>query len=236
MDSAIDASTGAGRIVETLEQLGVGVAFGLPGIHNLAIWQALSRSKIRLIGVRHQQTAVYAADGHARTSGDLGVALVTTGPGAANTLAATGEAWASGSPVVVLATDIPSHLRRPATYRGVLHESRDQAAMFAPVVKRAMTATEPGSVAADLLAAADLALAAPTGPVYLGIPTDYLSAPAPFSNGSRSHAPPPLPDEPRLRLVAAAEAPLICAGGGALRAGAGPRWPPSLNGSRRPSS
>jgi acetolactate synthase I/II/III large subunit len=93
-------STGAVRIVETLDRLGVSVAFGLPGIHNLAIWQALSRSKIRLIGVRHEQTAVYAADGYARTSGGLGVSLVTTGPGAANTLAATGEAWASGSPVI----------------------------------------------------------------------------------------------------------------------------------------
>ena len=72
MDSRIDVSTGAVRIVETLEQLGVGVAFGLPGIHNLAIWQALSRSRIRVIGVRHQQTAASAADGYARTSGDLG--------------------------------------------------------------------------------------------------------------------------------------------------------------------
>jgi thiamine pyrophosphate-dependent acetolactate synthase large subunit-like protein len=226
MDSAIDASTGAARIVETLERLGVGVAFGLPGIHNLAIWQALRRSSIRLIGVRHEQTAVYAADGYARTSGDLGVALVTTGPGAANTLAATGEAWASGSPVMVLATDIPSHLRRPGTYRGVLHESRDQAGMFAPVVKRAMTATDPELVPADVLGAADLALTPPTGPVYLGIPTDYLTAPAPAADGSGSHKPPRLPDEPRMKaavdLLRAAQAPLICAGGGAVRAEAGP--------------
>jgi len=218
-------STGADRIVETLDRLGVSVAFGLPGIHNLAIWRALSRSKIRLIGVRHEQTTVYAADGWARTTGDLGVALVTTGPGAANTVAATGEAWASGSPAVVLATDIPSHLRRPDTYRGVLHESRDQAAMFAPVVKRATTATDPESVPADLLAAADLALAPPSGPVYLGIPTDYLSAPVPPSNGFPSQAPPRLPDESRLQaavdLLRTTRAPLICAGGGAVKAGAG---------------
>jgi len=226
-DFETDASTGAARLVETLDLLEVAVAIGVPGIHNLPIWQALSRSRIRLIGVRHEQTAVYAADGYARTAGDLGVALVTTGPGAANTLAATGEAWAAGSPVVVLATDIPSHLRRAGTYRGVLHESRDQAAMFAPVVKRAMTATEPESVAGDLLAAADVALTPPTGPVYLGIPTDYLSARVPSSNGpSRSQAPPRPPGEPQLQeavdLLRAARAPLICAGGGALKAGAGP--------------
>jgi thiamine pyrophosphate-dependent acetolactate synthase large subunit-like protein len=225
-DFETDASTGAARLVETLHRLEVEIAFGLPGIHNLPIWQALSRSRSRLIGVRHEQTAVYAADGYARTSGDLGVALVTTGPGAANTLAATGETWTAGSPVVVLATDIPSHLRRAGTYRGVLHESRDQAAMFTPVVKRAMTATEPESVAGDLLAAADVALTPPTGPVYLGIPTDYLSADVPSSSVS---SPPRtsqgVPDEPQLQeaveLMRSAEAPLICAGGGALQAGAG---------------
>ena len=221
-DFETDASTGAARLVETLDRLAVEVVFGLPGIHNLAVWQALSRSSIRLIGVRHEQAAAYAADGHARTSGQLGVALVTTGPGAANTVAAAGEAWVSGSPVVVLATDIPSHLRRPGTYRGVLHESRDQAAMFAPVTKRAITATDPESVASDVLAAVDLALTPPTGPVYLGIPTDYLSAPAAPANGSRSDAPHALPDEPQLQaaadLMRSARAPLVCAGGGAARA------------------
>jgi Thiamine pyrophosphate enzyme, N-terminal TPP binding domain/Aldehyde dehydrogenase family len=65
-------STGAERIVEALDQLGVTVAFGLPSVHNLPIWQALSRSKVRLIGVRHEQTAVYAADGYVRTGGSLG--------------------------------------------------------------------------------------------------------------------------------------------------------------------
>ena len=224
-DTDRDAGTGAARLVEVLGRLGVEVAFGLPGIHNLAIWKALSRSPIRLIGVRHEQAAAYAADGYARTTGDLGVAIVTTGPGAANTVAATGEAWAAGSPVVVLATDIPSRLRRPDTYRGVLHEHRDQAAMFAPVVKRAMTATGPESVASDLVAAADLARTPPTGPVYLGMPTDYLSAPAPASDGSRSQAPSPSPDEAQIQaaveLLRSARAPLICAGGGAMRAGAG---------------
>ena len=219
-------TTGAERIVEALDQLGVTVAFGLPGVHNLAIWQALSRSKIRLIGVRHEQTAVYAADGYVRTGGNLGVALVTTGPGAANTLAATGEAWASGSPLVVLATEISSHLRRPGAYRGALHETRDQAGMFTPVVKRAETATSPESLPADVLAAAELALSAPTAPVYLGIPTDFLSAPAPPARDSAPDARPPVPDEARiqaaLELLHAAEAPLIVAGGGALRANAGP--------------
>ena len=85
-------ATGADVLVSALESLGVEAVFGLPGVHNLAAWEALRESPIRLIGVRHEQAAVYAADGFARATGQLGVALVTTGPGAANTLAATGEA------------------------------------------------------------------------------------------------------------------------------------------------
>ena len=74
-------ATGATRLVEMLEQLEVELVFGLPGVHNLPIWKALSESDIRLVSVRHEQTAAYAADGYARATGRLGVALVTTGPG-----------------------------------------------------------------------------------------------------------------------------------------------------------
>ena len=55
-----------------LEDAGVSVAFGLPGVHNLALWRELNGSPIRLVGVRHEQTAAYAADGYARASGRLG--------------------------------------------------------------------------------------------------------------------------------------------------------------------
>src|SRR5215211_6192330 len=129
--------TGARAAVAALEEAGVEVAFGLPGVHNLALWRELGASSIRLVGVRHEQAAAYAADGYARASGKLGVAITTTGPGAANTLGAVGEAWAARSPILVIATDIPAALRRPGVYRGVLHEATDQAAMFGPVVKAA---------------------------------------------------------------------------------------------------
>lgn len=147
--------TGAQVIVQQLEAAGVEVCFGLPGVHNLALWEALRESPIRLVGVRHEQAAAYAADGYARASGKLGVALTTTGPGAANTLGAVGEAWASRSPVLVVATDIPAALRRPGVYRGVLHETTDQAAMFAPVVKgsfEAARAEDVGPAAAAAIA------------------------------------------------------------------------------------
>src|SRR5512135_1017602 len=134
---AVSTATGAARLVQSLEQLRVELVFGLPGVHNLPIWKALSESGIRLVGVRHEQTAVYAADGYARATGKLGVAVVTTGPGAANTLGATGEAMAAGSPVLVIATDIATGLRREGVYGGTLHETRDQTAMFGPVTKAA---------------------------------------------------------------------------------------------------
>ncbi len=219
--------TGASRLVEMLEQLGVELVFGLPGVHNLAIWKALNDSPIRLVGVRHEQTAAYAADGYARATGRLGVALVTTGPGAANTLGATGEAMASGSPVLVIATDIPAGLRRPGVYRGVLHETRDQAAMFVPVTKHARVVDEAEQIAPAALECASAALAAASGPVYLGVPTDLLSQPV-SSGAVATPAPAAARDVPTAdiarasELLAGAQRPLIWAGGGAMRADAGP--------------
>src|SRR5688572_249120 len=166
--------TGAQLIVSLLEERGVEVCFGLPGVHNLALWEALRDSPIRLVGVRHEQAAAYAADGYARATGRLGVAVTTTGPGAANTLGAVGEAWAARSPVLVIATDIPSTLRRPGTYRGILHETTDQAAMFAPVTKATHRALAAGEVASSATAALASTLAPPPRPVYLEIATDLL--------------------------------------------------------------
>ena len=214
--------TGAQLIVDLLEERGVEVCFGLPGVHNLALWEALRGSSIRLVGVRHEQAAAYAADGYARASGRLGVALTTTGPGAANTLAAVGEAWASRSPVLVIATDIPSTLRRPGAYRGVLHETTDQAAMFAPVVKGVHRALAVGDVHwAASLALSDV-LTPPHRPVYLELATDFLGAPA--ARDTVAYAPWSAPSpgdalEDAVARLAAAERPLLWAGTGARDAG-----------------
>jgi thiamine pyrophosphate-dependent acetolactate synthase large subunit-like protein len=216
------ARTGAQLLVAGLEAAGVDVVFGLPGVHNLAAWEALRESPIRLVGVRHEQAAVYAADGYARANGRLGVALVTTGPGAANTLGATGEAWASRSPVLVVATDIPTTLRMRGVHRGVLHECTDQPAMFAPVTKATFTPQTFVELAFAAMGAPEAALQAPTRPVYLEIPTDLLGATGeePAIAGG-SGAPRTCDVEPALDLLHAAERPLIWAGGGAVAAGAG---------------
>src|SRR3954470_3302447 len=181
-------ATGAQIIVSELERAGVSVCFGLPGVHNLALWAALRESSIRLVGVRHEQAAAYAADGYARATGALGVALTTTGPGAANTLGAVGEAWASRSPILVIATDIPSGLRRAGEYRGVLHETDGQSEMFAPVVKSVHLGVSADFVAAAARDAVRDAVTAPTRPVYLEIATDLLAAELPPTPGGRAAA------------------------------------------------
>ncbi|PXY26717.1 thiamine pyrophosphate-binding protein [Prauserella endophytica] len=217
--------TGAQHLVSALGELGVDIAFGLPGVHNLPIWDALSSAGIRIVGVRHEQAAGFAADGYARATGRLGVAVVTTGPGAANTLGAVGEAMASASPVLVLATDIPSTLRRPGIVRGVLHETSDQQAMFSPVTKAGFTVEHPDDLAGTVRRAARLALRPQSGPVYVGIPTDFLTAECLDRNDSEPtellHALDVEDLERAREVLSAAERPLIWAGGGALRSGAG---------------
>jgi thiamine pyrophosphate-dependent acetolactate synthase large subunit-like protein len=230
--------TGARAAVAALEDEGVSIAFGLPGVHNLPLWRELNGSPIRLVGVRHEQTAGYAADGYARASGRLGVALTTTGPGAANTLAAVGEAWASRQPVLVIATDIPSTVRRPGVWRGVLHEATDQAAMFVPVVKEAIRVRSAEEIGPAVARAITTALTPPARPVYVEIPTDLLGAAC--RNGTISPGSTGAPGERAvgdafnaavrpeatqlaraLELLERARRPLIWAGGGALQAGAG---------------
>jgi thiamine pyrophosphate-dependent acetolactate synthase large subunit-like protein len=217
--------TGADALVAALRDARVEVVFGLPGVHNLAIWEALRDSSIRLVGVRHEQAAAYAADGYARATGRLGVALVTTGPGAANTLGAVGEAWASRSPILVIATDVPTTLRREGVHRGVLHEVPDQAALFRPVTKAALRAERAGDVGGAATLAAQQALAAPARPTYLEVPTDVLSAATegvrPLESTSLK-GPDPAPAVQRAaELLAGAQRPLVWAGGGATAAGAG---------------
>jgi acetolactate synthase-1/2/3 large subunit len=148
--------------------------------------------------------------------------VVTTGPGAANTLGATGEAWASGSPVLVIATDIPSTLRRPGVHRGVLHETRDQKAMFGPVTKAAFDVPAAGELAAFADKAVRQALWSPHGPVYLGVPTDFLSAEVAGHSPATVEQTRLVPDLGEAEaLIDRAGRPLIWVGGGAARSGAG---------------
>jgi acetolactate synthase-1/2/3 large subunit len=214
--------TVAEHLVDALEALEVRIAFGLPGVHNLALWDALRQSRIRLVGVRHEQTAVYAADGHARMTGELGVAITTTGPGAANAVAATGEAWTCGSPVLVIATDIPASMRKPGVYRGILHETKNQSQMFETVVKETFVVADPTQAATTLRTAAATALSGPTGPTYLEVPTDFFTVETDEDAAITPIAAAPIAAGEEVAraadLLAAAARPTIWVGRGALGA------------------
>jgi acetolactate synthase-1/2/3 large subunit len=207
---------GADVIARALHEYVIDVAFGLPGAHNLSLWPACEHAGVRIVGMRHEQSCAYAADGFTRVTGKAAAALVTTGPGAANTVGAVGEAWASHSPIAVIATDIPRSLRRPNTYRGVLHECTDQAGLFAPVTK-ARYVLDDASEINDVLLAVN---SQPFGPVYVGVPHDLLSAPA--TPGGRKHT---ASRNAMLELaylfqaLDRSERPLIWIGGGARDAG-----------------
>ena len=219
-----EPSTGARALTDQLEALGVEVVFGIPGVHNLAIFDALERSTIHTIVVRHEQTAVYAADGYARATGRLGVAITTTGPGAANTAAAMGEAHASRSPVLQISTQSESRLLEGKSGRFSLHESPHQRELMDAVTRWSATVSTGEAIPTLVLRGAREAFAGRRGPAFLEIPHDFLSAPvrwraqAPLKE--RALPPEPIAVERALRVLQNAKRAVIWAGGGAVSAGA----------------
>ena len=99
--------TGGQAVVRMLEANGVTSVFGIPGVHNLAVYDALLDSGIRHITARHEQGAAFMADGYARASGEVGVCLCTSGPALLNTATALGTAYCDSSPVLCVASQIP---------------------------------------------------------------------------------------------------------------------------------
>lgn len=209
-------------LVRQLEALGVEVVFGIPGVHNLAIFDALRRSEIRTILVRHEQTAAYAADGYARATGRLGVCVSTTGPGVANTAAAMGEARAARSPILQIATQIESRLLAGGGGRWSLHENPHQRELMQAVSAWTGTVARAEAIPTMIQKAAAEALSDRRGPAFLEIPHDLLSG------SIRWRAAPPIherrwPPEPgairrAARALDGAKRPVVWVGGGALDA------------------
>ncbi|WP_197321610.1 thiamine pyrophosphate-binding protein [Saccharomonospora sp. NB11] len=226
--------TGAHSLLATLAELGVEVAFGLPGTHSLPLRKAQADgvgSEIRLLGLRHESAVVHAADGYARVTGGLGVALVTTGPGALDTLRALGEASASASPVLLIATEVPAAASTPASGRGSAFEHDEQRALFEPVTKASFAVERPDDLGAVVRRAAAAAVSPRSGPVYVSLPAGALAlevepgdggSVAPVLPSLESVAAVPAEDVEAARAaLVEAEHPLIWVGGGALRSGAG---------------
>ena len=209
-------------ILGLLASHGVDVAFGLPGVHNLAFWSA--ESAVRIVGVRHEQAAVYAADGYARATGRLGVAITTSGPGAANGVAAFGEAASCGSPILVIASEVSTALRHPDGPRGILHEMADQAALFTPFGVRAVTASTAEEALTEIASALAAAETTPTSPRYVGIPSDVLNGPVPPMPTVAPSAAPRSATESEVAALAGIvmDSPrvVIWAGGGIVQCGA----------------
>jgi acetolactate synthase I/II/III large subunit len=218
---------GADLLVRAMQALGATAVFGVPGTHALAIWDALRASPIRSLGTRTELSAGFAADGYARASGRVAPLLLSTGPGALNSLTALMESASAHVPVVAISSQIPRELIGRG--RGFLHDLPDQRASFAPLVKRAWRA-ESASALPELLAEAwRTALTPPSGPVYLEVPVDVLDGPAEGAAVAASLVPPPRGEgsdpSPEVLEVAAdllngAERPVLWAGGGVERSGA----------------
>lgn len=217
---------GGDLVVESLQALGVRTMFGVPGQHCLAVVDALRRHRdVQLLSCRTELAAAFAADGYARVTRSLGVVLLSTGPGALQSLAALQEAAAASIPVLVVASQIP-RAGLGGRRRGYLHELKDQSAAARVVAKDATCVQHGSQIPAALAEAAALAMSAPAGPVWVEIPEDVLREPTSLPPVTRLHvmarhpAPHPGLIDEAAQLLTGARAPVILSGGGVIRAGA----------------
>jgi acetolactate synthase-1/2/3 large subunit len=157
-----------GRLaVEVLRQHGVDTMFTLSGGHLFVLYDGAVQSGVRLVDVRHEQTATFAAEGFAKVTRRLGCAALTAGPGVTNGVSALTAARMNGSPVVVLAGRAPQ--RRWGA--GSLQEL-DHVPIVAPITKQAATATSAASIVAEVDAACRAACTPHRGPTFVDIPLD----------------------------------------------------------------
>ncbi|MGE8318591.1 MAG: thiamine pyrophosphate-binding protein [Comamonas sp.] len=220
MDSLI---SGAEMVTRALETLGVRCIFGVPSQHNLALYDALSRSgKIRVVGARHEAGAVHAADGYARATGELGVAVVSTGPGTANAMNGLYEAAFASSPVMLITTQINrAYLGRNKAF---IHDAGNQFAMLQSVTRRTERVLHAQQLFEAVLALGRDIVTGRAQPGAIEIPTDLL-------NEQALASPRTVPPVPRIApkadeiaaaaaLIAEARRPLVWMGGGCVRSGA----------------
>jgi acetolactate synthase I/II/III large subunit len=162
---------GGGHALAAARQHGVSVLFTLSGGHVFPLYDAAVKSDppLRLVDVRHEQTAVFAAEATARLTRTPGLAVVTAGPGVTNSVSAVTTAWFNGAPVVVLAGRAPDY-RWGA---GSLQEM-DHPPLLAPVTKRAWTEHETARVAGSVDEAFRLAMSPHRGPVFLDISLEAI--------------------------------------------------------------
>ncbi|MEO3858843.1 thiamine pyrophosphate-binding protein [Acrocarpospora sp. B8E8] len=209
-------TTAAQVLAATIRAYGVDPVFGIPGTHNLAIYQALAEAGVRCVTTRHEQGAGYAADGYARATGRPGVVLTTTGPAVLNAAAALAQAYSDSSPVLLISPGVP--LTHPRLGRGYLHESKDQSRALDSLCAWSHRVTSPEEIPAALSRAFASFTEGRPRPIHLEIPVDLLDLPTSVPPATPFQVPPRAPDPTAIAsaatLLGTALRPAIVLGGG----------------------
>ncbi len=213
---------GADAILRTLEALEVDVMFGLPGGAILPLYDAMARgTTVRHVLARHEQGAGHMAEGYARASGRVGVAIATSGPGATNLVTPIADAWMDSTPLVCITGQVRSFLIGTDAF-----QECDITGITIPIVKHSWLVQDVEELPHTLMAAFHVASTGRCGPVLVDVPRDVQEAEFEFSLPDSITLPgwkPPRRGHSRqiaaaAAALAAAERPILYVGGGVLNA------------------
>ena len=216
--------TGAKILVESLQREGVETIFGYPGGVVLPIYDELYDSSLRHILVRHEQAAAHAADGYARASGRVGVCLATSGPGACNLVTGIATAYMDSVPIVALTGQVPTSLLGNDAF-----QESDITGITMPITKHNYLVKNTADLGRVVKEAFYIAGTGRPGPVLIDIPKDVSTnsvkvSPVPDKVTLRGYNPTyrghKRQIEKALQMIAAAERPVIYAGGGVIASNA----------------
>ena len=213
--------TGSGAILRSLELLGVKDVFGIPGGAIMPFYDELmSSTTIRHILVRHEQGAGHAAEGYASSTGKLGVAIATSGPGATNLLTAIADAHMDSVPMLAITGQVFSTSMGTDAFQEV-----DIVGISMPVTKHSFLVTRPEDVPATIAAAIHIATTGRPGPVLVDVTKDAQQNKAPFIWPPKIDLPGYRPVikahgkqiQAAARMLAEASRPVLYVGGGVIR-------------------
>ncbi|MDZ4735946.1 MAG: acetolactate synthase 3 large subunit [Rhodospirillaceae bacterium] len=220
---ATDQITGAACVIRALVDQGVDVVFGYPGGAVLPIYDELfQQNALRHILVRHEQAAVHAAEGYARSTGKVGAVLVTSGPGATNAVTGLTDALMDSIPLVCLTGQVPTHMIGNDAF-----QEADTTGITRPCTKHNYLVKKVEDVSRVIHEAFYVARSGRPGPVVVDLPKDILQAKTVYRNGAavkhRSYNPRVKGDmkriEQAIELIAKAKRPLFYCGGGIINSG-----------------
>ena len=203
-----------------LTPFGVRELFTLSGGHVFPLYDAAVKQEVRIVDVRHEQTATFAAEGTAKLTRRPGVAVLTAGPGVTNGISAVTTAHFNGSPLIVLGGRAPQ-----ARWGAGSLQEFDHVPVLAPITKKAMTITDPNTIVEEIVGLAELADAPHRGPVFADFPLDVIFADgaSPMPTGRIVHVHDEVDADELDRvgaLIAAADRPALIAGSDVYWAGA----------------